>query len=81
MGCVFLNKNVFKPFNGTNRDEEHFNKFIPLTEQNRTSTTTTKNLTKKMMTKILLNIKKILKTLLNMHAIVVKHCVSHFKIF
>jgi hypothetical protein len=32
-----------------------------------------------MSTKILLNIIKILKTLLKMHAIVVKHCVSHFK--
>jgi hypothetical protein len=31
------------------------------------------------MTKILLYIEKIFKTLLNMHAIVVKHCVLHFK--
>jgi len=34
-----------------------------------------------MMTNILLNIREILKTLLNMHAIVTKHCVSHFRFF
>jgi hypothetical protein len=36
---------------------------------------TKKTLTKRMMTIILLNIKNILKILLNMHVIVVKHCV------
>jgi hypothetical protein len=75
MGCVFPNKNVLKPFNGTSTNEEHLNNFVPLTKENRVSTTRKKNLNKKN------DDKKILNTLLNMHAIVVKHYVSHFKLY
>jgi len=37
MGCVFPNKDVFKPFNGTSRNEEHFNHFVQLTKENPTT--------------------------------------------
>jgi len=80
MGCDFPNKNVLKLFNETNKNEERFNNFVQLTEENLASTKKKKKtLTKRMTKKILLNIRKILKTLLNMHVLVVKHCVSHFK--
>jgi hypothetical protein len=80
MGCDFFNKDVLKPFNGTSRNEEHLNHFVQLMKENPTlKKKKKKTLTKKMMTKILLYIKKILKTFINMHVIVVKHCVSHFK--
>jgi len=80
MGCVFPNKDIFKPLNGINRNEKHLNNFVQLTKENPTSTKKEeKTLTKKLTTKILLNRRKILKTLINMHAIVVKHYVSHFK--
>jgi hypothetical protein len=39
MGCDFLNKNVLKPFNGTSRNEKHFNNFVSLVKENPTSTT------------------------------------------
>ncbi len=67
---------------GLIKNEEHFNKFFLLTKENPASTKKKKkkkNLTKRMTTKILLNIRQKLKTLLNMHAIVVKHCVLHLK--
>jgi hypothetical protein len=73
VGCDFPNENVLEPFNETNKNEEHLNNFVQLTKKKK------KPLTKIMTTKILLNIRKILKTLLNMDVIVVKHCVLHFK--
>jgi hypothetical protein len=39
MGCDFLNKDVLKPFNGTSRNENHLNNFVPLMKENLTSTT------------------------------------------
>jgi hypothetical protein len=80
MGCDFCNKDVLKPFNETNRNEEHFNNFFQLMNESPTlaKEKRKKTLTKRMMKKKLLNIRKILQALINMHAIVVKHCVSHF---
>jgi hypothetical protein len=74
MGCEFPNKDVFKPFNENNRNEEHLSNCVQLTNKNPTSTKKKKKkpLTKRMMTKILLHIRKILKTLLNMQVIIVK---------
>jgi hypothetical protein len=46
VGCDFLNKDVLKPFNGTSRNEKHFNNFVPLMEKGPTSTNQ-KNLNKK----------------------------------
>jgi hypothetical protein len=34
VGCVFPNKNVLKPFNGSNKNEEHFDNFVPLMKEN-----------------------------------------------
>jgi hypothetical protein len=34
MGCDFFNKDVLKPFNGTNRNEKHHNIFFQLTKTN-----------------------------------------------
>jgi hypothetical protein len=74
MGCDFPNKDVFKPFNETNRNEKHLNNLVQLTNENPASTKKRKRkpLTKRMTTIILLNIRKILKTFLNMHVIIVK---------
>jgi hypothetical protein len=70
------NKDVLKPFNVIGRKGEHFNKYVPLMKVNPTSTTKRKKtFDQKNDEFFLLNIKKILKTLLNIHdAIVVKHC-------
>jgi hypothetical protein len=82
MGYVSHNKNVLKPFNRISRNEEHLNNFVPLMKENRASTIKfKKNLDKKNDDKNIIKYKKISKTLLNMHAIVVKHCVLHFKFF
>jgi hypothetical protein len=37
MGCDFSNKNVLKPFNETNRNEEHLNDFVQLMNESLTS--------------------------------------------
>ncbi len=80
MGCEFPIKYVSKPFNGTSRNEEHVNNFVQSPKRKSNfKENKEKTLTTKMTTKILSNIIKTLKTLLNMHATVVKHCVSHFK--
>jgi len=38
MGCVFPNKDIFKPLNGINRNEKHLNNFVQLMKENPTST-------------------------------------------
>ncbi len=38
MGCDFPNKDVFKPFNENNRNEEHLSNYVQLTNENPTST-------------------------------------------
>jgi hypothetical protein len=38
MGCDFPNKNALKPFNDTNKSEEHFNNFFQLKNENVAST-------------------------------------------
>jgi hypothetical protein len=48
MGGVFPNKDVLKPFNGTNRNEKHLNIFFQLTKEDLASTKEKeKTLTKK----------------------------------
>jgi hypothetical protein len=81
MYCDFPNKYVLKPFNGISINEEHLNNFVQLKKKKiqLQQKEEEKTLTKRMTTKILLNIRKTLKTLLYMHAMVIKHCVSHFK--
>ncbi len=51
MGCDFLNKDVLKPLNGTNRNENHLNVFVPLMKENPTSTTPKKPWPKKWQQK------------------------------